>query len=56
MEIDKIKNRIVTIRNKQVILDRNLAELYEVDTKRINEQVKRNKLRYGHSLSSFGTL
>jgi hypothetical protein len=41
-----IKNKIHTIRGKQVILDRDIAELYEVETKRLNEQVKRNKERF----------
>ena len=42
LSIDKIKSRIHTIRNMQVMLDRDLAWLYEVSTKRLNEQVKRN--------------
>lgn len=37
-----IESKIRTIRNQQVMLDRDLAELYGVETKRINEQVKRN--------------
>ena len=37
-----IKSKIYTIRNKQVMLDRDLAELYGVETKRINEAVKNN--------------
>ena len=41
-----IKNKIHEIRGKQVILDRDLAELYNVETKRINEAVKRNKKRF----------
>jgi hypothetical protein len=44
--IDNIKSKIHTIRGMQVILDRDLAELYEVETKRINEQVKRNQGRF----------
>jgi hypothetical protein len=36
--IDSIKSKIHTIRGMQVILDRDLAELYEVETRRINEQ------------------
>ena len=39
----ELENRILTIRGKQVMLDRDLAELYDVQTKRINEQMKRNK-------------
>jgi hypothetical protein len=37
-----IKSKIYTIRDKQVMLDRDLAELYNVETKRINEAVKNN--------------
>lgn len=37
-----IKSKIYTIRDKQVMLDRDLAELYDVETKRINEAVKNN--------------
>ena len=43
---DTIKNRILTIRGVQVMIDWDLAELYGVETKRINEQVKRNPNRF----------
>ena len=42
----EISSRILTLRSKQVILDRDLAELYQVETKRLNEQVKRNIDRF----------
>ena len=42
----EISNRIYTIRNEEVMLDRDLAELYGVETKRLNEQVKRNSERF----------
>ncbi len=45
-DIIEIKNKIHTIRGFQVMLDRDLAELYEVKTKRLNEQVKRNIDRF----------
>ena len=38
----KIENMIFEVRGKQVILDSNLARLYQVETKRVNEAVKRN--------------
>ena len=38
----KISNHIYTIRNEQVMIDRDLAELYGVETKRINEAVRNN--------------
>lgn len=41
-----IQSKIFTIRGIQVMLDFDLADLYSVDTKRINEQVKRNIERF----------
>jgi hypothetical protein len=41
-----IESRIFSIRNIQVMLDYHLAALYDVETKRINEQVKRNFRRF----------
>ena len=41
-----IENRIFTIRDVQVIIDRDLAEIYQVEVKRLNEQVKRNIERF----------
>ena len=41
-----IENKILMIRGQQVMLDRDLAELYGVETKRLNEQVKRNIERF----------
>ena len=43
---DVVINKIYFIRNQKVMLDRDLAELYSVETKRINEQVKRNLSRF----------
>jgi hypothetical protein len=43
---DRIKSKIYTIRNMQVMLDKDLAELYEVKAIRLREQVKRNKNRF----------
>ena len=37
-----VESRIVTIRGQHVLLDRDVAELYGVETKRINEAVKNN--------------
>lgn len=39
-------SKILLIRGKKVMLDRDLAELYGVTTFRLNEQVKRNKKRF----------
>ncbi len=41
-----IENRIVFIRRQKVILDADLAELYGVETRRLNEQVRRNRNRF----------
>ncbi len=41
-----ITNKIYLIRDKKVMLDENLAELYDVETRRLNEQVKRNIARF----------
>ena len=41
-----VESRIITLRGVQVILDRDLAELYGVKTFRLNEQVKRNIKRF----------
>ena len=38
----KIENMIYEVRGKQVMLDSDLAKLYQVETKRINEAVKNN--------------
>lgn len=44
-----IENRILTIRGHQVMVDRDLAELYQVDTKVLNQAVKRNIERFPES-------
>jgi hypothetical protein len=42
----KILNKIYVIRGKKVMLDEDLAEMYAVETRRLNEQVKRNIKRF----------
>ncbi len=44
--LENIQSRIFTIRGVQIMLDRDLAEMYDVSTKRLNEQVKRNIERF----------
>jgi hypothetical protein len=46
VEEEKIMNRIHVIRNHKVMLDFDLAEMYGVETKRLNEQLKRNIKRF----------
>ena len=43
---EKIENMIYEIRGKQVMLDSDLATLYQVETKRINEAVRRNSEKF----------
>ena len=43
---NNIENRIFTVRGVQVMLDRDLAELYGVKNIRLREQVKRNPKRF----------
>jgi len=44
--IEIIERKIYLIRGQKVMLDSDLAELYEVPTRRLNEQVKRNITRF----------
>jgi hypothetical protein len=46
ISIQVITSKIFFIRGKKVMLDSDLALLYGVQTKRLNEQVKRNKKRF----------
>jgi hypothetical protein len=46
MEIQLIQNKIYEIRGHKVMLDFDLAELYEVPTKALNQAVKRNIQRF----------
>ena len=45
VKLEKIEDKII-IRNEQVLLDSDVAEIYEVETKRINEAVKNNPDRF----------
>jgi hypothetical protein len=42
----KILNRIYIVRGQKVMIDEDLAEMYRVETRRLNEQVKRNINRF----------
>lgn len=46
---NEIENRIFTFRNTQVMIDKDLAEMYGVDTKVLNQAVKRNIKRFPNS-------
>ena len=41
-----LAGRIVVIRGQRVLLDADLAQLYEVETKKFNQQIKRNPTRF----------
>ncbi|MBU2415845.1 ORF6N domain-containing protein [Patescibacteria group bacterium] len=44
--VDRIENKILYIRGQKIMIDYDLAVLYGVETKRLNEQVKRNIERF----------
>ena len=46
MELQLIQNKIFEIRGQRVMLDYNLAELYEVETRALKQAVKRNIKRF----------
>jgi len=46
VDLNVIQNKIYFIRNQYVMLDRDLAELYQVETKVLNQAVKRNHKRF----------
>ncbi|HPN32252.1 MAG TPA: ORF6N domain-containing protein [bacterium] len=46
IKFETVENKIISIRNTQVILDFDVAELYGVETKRINEAVKNNQEKF----------
>lgn len=46
MQLQKVQHKIHEIRNQKVMIDSDLAEMYEVDTKVLNQAVKRNIERF----------
>jgi len=48
LKLHQIENQIFTIRDMQVMFDFHLADFYGTETKRLNEQVKRNAKRFPH--------
>ena len=46
MLVEQVASRILLIRGQRIMLDADLARLYGVSTKRLNEQVKRNRSRF----------
>lgn len=46
MPIEHITKSILVLRRQRVLLDRDLAEIYGVETRRLNEAIKRNSTRF----------
>ena len=46
ISMERVENRILSLRGHRVMLDADLAELYGVPTKRLNEAVRRNAARF----------
>ena len=46
LKLSNIENKIIEIRDQQVILDFDVAELYGVVTKRVNEAIKNNHEKF----------
>jgi len=46
IRFEEVESRVLTVQGQQVLLDRDVAELYGVETKRINEAVKNNRDKF----------
>ena len=46
IQLEQIQNMIYIVRGVRVMIDNDLAELYDVETKALNRQVKRNIIRF----------
>lgn len=46
MQLQVIQTKIYEVRGQKVMLDYDLAELYEVETKRLKEAIRRNSRRF----------
>ncbi len=46
ISINKIENKIFQIRGKKILLDEDLADLYDIETKQLTRQVRRNIKRF----------
>ena len=44
--LPEVEKKIITVRNQQVILDADVADLYGVETKEINQGVRNNPLKF----------
>lgn len=46
IKFDQVQDKIISIRSQTVIIDTDVAELYGVETKRVNEAVKNNPEKF----------
>ena len=46
VKLEKIEDKIIIIRNEQVLLDSDVTDLYEVETRDINKSVKNNPANF----------
>ena len=46
IQIKDVENKIITLRNQQVLIDRDVAELYGVETKRLGEAIRNNPEKF----------
>ena len=53
MQRQKIETKIYEVRGPKVMLDFNLAELYEVETKALNQALKRNEKRFSKLVTNY---
>jgi len=52
IKFENLQDRIIEIRDQKVLLDVDVAEIYGVETKRINEAVKNNPDKFPPDMSS----
>ena len=43
---EDVESKVLTIQNQQVIIDRNVADLYGVETKKVNQAVRNNPEKF----------
>lgn len=43
---DKVQEKIITLRNQKIIIDADVAELYGIETKQVNQAVKNNPEKF----------
>lgn len=48
-DVEKVESKVIVLRDTQVILDRDVAALYGVETKAVNQAVKRNIAKFPES-------